>query len=146
MKRVILILFLSLIYTSISHAGDVHWYTWNEGLILSQEQNKPVMVFVYASWCHLCQRMDTKVFTDEEVASLINSNYIPVKLDAEYSGELMKDGSKYTTMELLGEMTNNTFRGIPALLFVPKKPNKKSSLVAGLKDPEEMKALLKKHK
>ena len=146
MRKVALVLIISLACTSFSQAEEVIWYSWNEGISLAKEQNKPVIVFVHATWCHLCQRMDKKVFTDEEVASLINEYYIPVKLEAEYSGELIKGGKKYTIGEILNEITYNQFRGIPALLFIPETSNKKNSLVAGLKDPQEMMALLKKHK
>ena len=69
-----------------------------------------------------------------------------IKLDAEFTGELQKEGNTYAPMELLAELTDNQFRGIPAYVFVPNKSNKKSKLAAGLKDPQEMKALLIKFK
>jgi thioredoxin-related protein len=146
MKRVVLILLVSLLCSSLSLAEELKWYGWNEAQVLAEEQDKPLMVFVYASWCHLCKRMDTKVFTNEEVASMLNENFIPVKLDAEFTGELQRDGNTYTSMELLAELTDNQFRGIPAYVFVPEKSGKKCKLDAGLKDPQEMKALLKKYK
>ena len=146
MKSVVLILLVSLLCSSLSAAEEVKWYDWNEAQALAEAQDKPMMVFVYASWCHLCKRMDTKVFTNEEVAAMLNEKYIPVKLDAEYTGELHWDGNTYSGMELLAELTDNQFRGIPAYLFVPEKSRKRIKLDAGLKDPQEMKALLKKHK
>ena len=146
MKNGVLILLVSLLCSGYSTAEEVKWYDWNEAQMLAEELNKPIMVFVHASWCHICQRMDTKVFTDAEVASFLNNKYIPVKLDAEFSGELLKDGNPYTTMKLLAEITGNQFRGIPAYIFIPKKSKKKNTLVAGLKDPKEMRKLLKKYK
>jgi len=146
MKNGLLILLVSLLCSGYSTAEEVKWYDWNEAQTLAEAQNKPIMVFVYASWCHICQRMDTKVFTDAKVASFLNNNYIPVKLDAEFSGELLKEGNTYTAMKLLAEITDDQFRGIPAYVFIPKKSNKKSTLVAGLKDPQEMSKLLKKYK
>ena len=146
MKRVALILIVSLLCSSLCLAEELRWYDWNEAQVLAKAQNKPMMVFVYASWCHLCKRMDTKVFTNEEVAAMLNENFIPVKLDAEFSGELERDGKTYTSMELLAELTDNQFRGIPAYVFIPEKSGKRSKLDAGLKDPKEMKALLKKYK
>lgn len=134
------------LFSSIANAGEPTWYSWDEGYKLAREENKPLMVFVHASWCHLCQRMDTRVFTDEEVMALINLHYIPVKFDAEYEGDLMMDGVSYSSGEMLGKLTNNRFRGIPAYIFIPGNLQKKSSLEAGLKDPEEMKALLNKYK
>jgi len=146
MKRVALILLVSLLCSSFICAEDVKWYSWNEAQALAEAYNKPMMVFVYASWCHICKRMETKVFTNEEVAVLLNENFIPVKLDAEFTGELQMEGTTYKPIELLADLTDNQFRGIPAYVFIPRKSNKKSKLVAGLKDPQEMKALLKKFK
>ncbi|MCP4311957.1 MAG: thioredoxin family protein [Bacteroidetes bacterium] len=145
MKRVALILLVSLLCSSFSQAEELIWYDWNEAQVLAKAQEKSLMVFVYASWCHLCKRMDTKVFANDEVVTMLNENFIPVKLDAEFTGELQRDGNTYSTMELLAELTDNQFRGIPAYVFVQEKSGKKCKLEAGLKDPQEMKALLKKY-
>lgn len=146
MKRITWILLVSLLCCSFSRAEDVKWYGWNEAEALAEEQNKPIMIFVYATWCHLCKRMDTKVFTDEEVAVILNKHFIPVKLDAEYTGVLQKGVTAFTPLELLAELTDNQFRGIPAYVFIPEKSGKRSKLAAGLKDPGEMIELLKKYK
>ena len=143
MERILWIIpLVTLLCSGFTEADEVRWYEWNEALELSEALDKPVMVFVYASWCHLCKRMDTKVFTNEEVAALLNDNYIPVKLDAEFDGELKKDGDTYTTMELLAELTDNQLRGIPSYLLISKAPDRKVRLEGGLKDPREMKVLL----
>jgi thiol:disulfide interchange protein len=146
MKKMAFIFLVSLVCSSFSKAEEVRWYSWNEAHALSKTLDKPMMVFVYAKWCHLCQRMDTKVFTDKKVVALLNRKYIPVKLDAESPGALEKDGTTYTSMELLAELTDNQFRGIPAYLFIPEKTGEKCKLDAGLKDPKEMLALLISHK
>ena len=145
MKRITWILLISLLMSSFSKATEVKWYEWNEAQALAETLDKPVMVFVYASWCHLCKRMDTKVFTNEEVAAMLNEHFIPVKLDAECPGDLEKSGGTFSGMELLAELTGNQFRGIPAYLFIPKTSGEKVMLEGGLKDPEEMKALLKEY-
>ena len=142
MRRIIWILLLPLLCSSFSTAEEVKWVEWNEAQELSEALDKPIMVFVYASWCHLSQRMNTKVFTNDEIAALLNENYIPVKLDVEFSGELKKDGNTFTSMELLAELTDNQLRGIPSYLFISKTPDQKVRMEGGLKDPQEMKALL----
>ena len=142
MKRIIWILLVPLLCSSFSTNEEVKWVEWNEAQELTEALDKPIMVFVYASWCHLCKRMDTKVFTNEEIAALLNENYIPVKFDAEFGGELEKDGNTYTGMELLAELTDNQFRGIPAYLFISRTSGEKARLEVGLKDPREMKTLL----
>lgn len=143
MKRYFWILPALLLCISFSNAEEVKWYDWNEAQALAETQDKPLMVFVYASWCHLCKRMDTRVFTNDSIAAILNENFIPVKLDAEYKGELKMNGNTFTSMELLAVLTGNQFRGIPAYLIISTAPGKKARLEAGLKDPQEMMALLK---
>jgi thiol:disulfide interchange protein len=143
MKRISWILLVSLLCISFNNADEVKWYGWDEAQALAEASDKPIMVFVYATWCHLSKRMDTKVFTNEEVAAMLNENFIPVKLDVEFTGELKKDGNTFTIEELLAELTDNQLRGIPSYLFISKTSGKKVRLEGGLKDPEEMKALLK---
>lgn len=145
MKRIIGILLVALPYSSFGAAEEVKWVEWNDAQELSEALDKPIMVFVYASWCHICKRMDTKVFTDDEVAAAINENFIPVRFDAEFTGELIKDGNTYTSMELLAELTDHQFRGIPSYLFISRAPDKKIRLEGGLKDPAEMKTLLEEY-
>lgn len=145
MKRFTWILLLSLLCISFSSAEEVKWHEWNEAQALAEASDKPIMVFVYAKWCHLCKRMDTKVFTNEEVAAMLNEKFIPVKLDAEFSGELKKNGNIFTSFELLAELTENQFRGIPAYVFISETAGGRAGLEGGLKDPEEMKALLEKY-
>jgi uncharacterized protein YyaL (SSP411 family) len=145
MKRITWILVVSLLCSAFNAAEEVKWYEWNEAQELSETLDKPMMVFVYAQWCHMCKRMDTKVFTDEDVVALLNEHFIPVKFDAEFKGELKKDGKTYTSLELLAELTANQLRGIPSYLFISKTPDKKVRLEGGLKDPQEMKALLEEY-
>jgi uncharacterized protein YyaL (SSP411 family) len=60
MKRIALILLVSLLCSNLSLAEEVKWYGWNEAQVLAEAQDKPIMIFVNASWCHLCKRMDTR--------------------------------------------------------------------------------------
>jgi thioredoxin-related protein len=140
-----LVMFI-LITTGISlTAQDVDWYAWNEGKQVALEQEKPMMIFVHASWCHLCQRMKSKVFTDPEIKNLLNKNYIAVILDAEKEEGLYLEGEEISAGKFLSSISGDSFRGIPAFIFVPKKQNRRNHLEAGLKDVEEMKSLLEKY-
>ena len=146
MRKIAMISLVSLLFSVHCRAEEVKWYGWNEAQTIAKEQNKPIMIFIYASWCHLCQRMYAKVFSDDEVAGLLNTDYIPVKLDAEFKGDLGLDGANLKALDLLSELTDNQFRGVPAYVFIPKSSDKQGNLVAGLKDPEEMRSLLLKFK
>lgn len=124
---------------------EIQWYSWNEGIATAKEQEKPIMIFVQASWCHLCKRMDSKVFPEKDIATLLNEKYIPVKLDVETEDLLTWEDEEVSAGKLLSKLSYNKFRGIPAYIFIPSNQKKKSQLEVGLKDPEEMKELLNKY-
>jgi len=57
--------------------------TFDEALVLAKKENKLIVFDAYASWCGPCKRMKSKVFTQEEIGSYFNSNFINVKFDME---------------------------------------------------------------
>jgi uncharacterized protein YyaL (SSP411 family) len=69
----------------LQHANNpIHWRAWNEkSLALAQEQNKLIIISIGYSACHWCHVMEHESFEDEEVAAVMNSNYVSVKVDRE---------------------------------------------------------------
>jgi hypothetical protein len=69
----------------LQHAyNPVDWYPWgDEAFELAKREDKPVFLSVGYSSCHWCHVMERESFSDEEVAELLNKNFISVKLDRE---------------------------------------------------------------
>lgn len=60
----------------------VDWYPWSEEAFqLAKELDRPVLLDVGAVWCHWCHVIDSESYEDEEVAKIINENFIPIKVD-----------------------------------------------------------------
>ena len=60
----------------------VDWHEWSaDAFDKARRENKPVLLDVGAVWCHWCHVMDRESYENPEVASLINDNYIAVKVD-----------------------------------------------------------------
>lgn len=145
MKRLILISITYFLITSFAGAEDLKWYTWDQGYELAKKEHKPMLVFVHASWCHQCQRLDQRVFNDEEIIPLIVKDFIPVKFDIEADEEYTFKGKKMTGKEILEAISKQPVRGIPTTVFW-KANGKKVKPVVGLKDPDEMKRILAKNR
>lgn len=60
------------------HAGS-----FNSGLERAKSEGKLMFVEFYADWCTPCKWMDKTTFKDENVVSLINTNYVALKMDIE---------------------------------------------------------------
>lgn len=69
----------------IQHAHNpVNWVAWNdETLKQAKEQNKILIISIGYSACHWCHVMEEETFMDENVAKIMNDNFICVKVDRE---------------------------------------------------------------
>ncbi len=69
----------------LQHAyNPVNWYPWGEAAFeKAQAENKPVFLSIGYSTCHWCHVMAHESFEDEEVAALLNTHYIAIKVDRE---------------------------------------------------------------
>jgi uncharacterized protein YyaL (SSP411 family) len=64
--------------------NPVDWYPWGEeALEKAKNENKPIFLSIGYSTCHWCHVMEHESFEDEEVADLLNRNFISIKVDRE---------------------------------------------------------------
>jgi uncharacterized protein YyaL (SSP411 family) len=145
MKRIIFITLTTLVICSFTNVEELKWNSWNDGYELAKNENKPMLVFVHATWCHICKRLDDKTFNNEEVAAQIIKDFIPVKLDIEAKENYIFEGKEITGKELLEQISKKTVMGIPTTLFYTPD-GRKGTPVGGLMDTDEMKALLSENR
>ena len=69
----------------LQHAyNPIHWQSWNnDTFIKARNEFKPIFLSIGYSTCHWCHVMEAESFEDEEVASILNQYFIPIKLDRE---------------------------------------------------------------
>lgn len=67
------------------HADNpVDWFPWGEEAFeKARREEKPVFLSVGYSTCHWCHVMARESFADEGIASILNENYVSVKVDRE---------------------------------------------------------------
>lgn len=95
MLRLLSIIFLVVLSIRIDAQTlnfDTTSNSWDEILQQAQNSAKPIFVDVYTEWCGPCKWMDKHVFSDKQVMSFFESNFLPVKIDAEkgYGPEFSK--------------------------------------------------------
>ncbi|MER3446885.1 MAG: hypothetical protein C4291_08615 [Candidatus Dadabacteria bacterium] len=60
----------------------VDWYPWGEEAFQkAKDLDRPILLDIGAVWCHWCHVIDRESYDDEEIARIINENFIPVKVD-----------------------------------------------------------------
>lgn len=83
---------------------EVRWSTdLEQSLQTARTRRMPVLMEFTASWCVYCKRMEKQTFADPAVAARINSQFVPIQVDADKHKDLVK------RLEI---------RGLPAILVV----------------------------
>jgi hypothetical protein len=72
------------------HAHNpVDWFPWSqEAFDLARDQQKPILLSIGYSACHWCHVMAHESFEDEEIAKLMNENFVNIKVDREERPDL----------------------------------------------------------
>src|SRR6478672_1610998 len=67
------------------HAHNpVDWYPYSEEAFQkAKKENKPVLVSIGYAACHWCHVMERESFENEQVAAIMNENFINIKVDRE---------------------------------------------------------------
>ncbi|HJR07174.1 MAG TPA: thioredoxin domain-containing protein [Pyrinomonadaceae bacterium] len=74
----------------LQHAHNpVDWYAWGEeALERARAENKPILLSIGYSACHWCHVMERESFENEEIAALMNENFVNIKVDREERPDL----------------------------------------------------------
>lgn len=69
----------------LQHAHNpVDWYPWGEEAFRkAQREGKPIFLSLGYSCCHWCHVMERESFEDEEVAEVLNKDFVSIKVDRE---------------------------------------------------------------
>ncbi|MEO2172496.1 MAG: DUF255 domain-containing protein, partial [bacterium] len=74
----------------LQHAHNpVDWHPWGpSAFALAVEENKLVFLSIGYSTCHWCHVMERESFDNEDIARLLNENFIAIKVDREQRPDL----------------------------------------------------------
>ncbi len=74
----------------LQHAHNpVDWYPWGEtALSRARAENKPILLSIGYSACHWCHVMEHESFENEDIARLMNENFVNIKVDREERPDL----------------------------------------------------------
>ena len=74
----------------LQHADNpVDWYPWgDEALSRAKSENRPILLSIGYSACHWCHVMAHESFEDPDIASLMNAEFVNVKVDREERPDL----------------------------------------------------------
>ena len=69
----------------LQHAHNpVDWYPWgDEAFARAVEKDRPIFLSIGYSTCHWCHVMEHESFEHTEIAELLNTRFVPIKVDRE---------------------------------------------------------------
>jgi uncharacterized protein YyaL (SSP411 family) len=72
------------------HAHNpVDWYSWGpEALQRAKQLDRPIFLSIGYSACHWCHVMEHESFENEEIAKILNENFVSIKVDREERPDL----------------------------------------------------------
>ena len=69
--------------------NPVDWYPWGEEAFeKARTEDKPILLSIGYSACHWCHVMEHESFENEEIARLMNENFVNIKVDREERPDL----------------------------------------------------------
>ena len=98
-------------YLLLHAHNPVDWYPWSDdALARAKKENKLIFLSVGYSTCYWCHVMERKVFSNPEIAKMMNKDFINIKIDREERPDL--DEIYMTATQLLtqrGGWPNSVF-------------------------------------
>ncbi|MDB2562245.1 thioredoxin domain-containing protein [Sulfurimonas sp.] len=92
--------------------NPVDWWPWcDEAFEKAEAENKAIFISIGYSSCHWCHVMEEKVFENEECATMLNENFIAIKIDREERPDI----DKY--YQEVYQLLNNRAGGWPTSIF-----------------------------
>jgi len=74
----------SSLYLRKHAENPIDWWYWcDEALETAKRENKPIFLSIGYSSCHWCTVMEGEAFSDDAIASYLNDNFLPIKVDRE---------------------------------------------------------------
>lgn len=96
-------------------ATEINWYSLKEAQELAKSSDKKVMIYMEASWCGYCKKMEREVFPKKTVQDVLHKYYYPVRLDIESDNLITYNGKEMTEQEFANSIR---VTGTPTYLFI----------------------------
>jgi len=76
-------------YLQLHAANPVAWYPWGAAALdKARNENKPLFISIGYFTCHWCHVMARESFSDAEIAALLNTHFVAIKIDREQRPDL----------------------------------------------------------
>jgi uncharacterized protein YyaL (SSP411 family) len=75
---------------------SITWMTIEQAEGKLQQQQKPILIDLYTTWCGWCKQMDHRTYSNKKVAQYLSDKFYTVKIDAETKSTITWQGRTYS--------------------------------------------------
>lgn len=88
----------------LQHATNpVEWYPWgDEALERAKKEDKMIFLSVGYSTCHWCHVMEKESFENEDIARIMNENFVNIKVDREERPDIDRIYMTFVQVRVIG--------------------------------------------
>jgi len=80
---------VALLWLTEARAEEIRWQPWSDSVFSqAKQQGRFVLLDLGTGWCHWCHVMEEVTYADPAVIKLIQSRYLPVRVDADSRPDL----------------------------------------------------------
>jgi thioredoxin-related protein len=133
-------------------AGDggggttISWMSVEEAAGKLQQEQRPVLIDLYTTWCGWCRQMDKRTYSNKKVAEYLEDKFYPVRVDAEthaaitWGGRTYQFNPQYRSNEFAMYLTHGRLE-FPTTIIIA--PGEEPQAIPGFLEPRELELLVK---
>ena len=124
----------------------VSWMSVEEVAGKLQQEQRPVLIDLYTTWCGWCRQMDKRTYSYKKVAEYLQDKFYPVRVDAEthaaitWGGRTYQFNPQYRSNEFAMYLTHGRLEFPTTIIIVP---GQEPQAIPGFLEPKDLELLVK---
>ena len=125
---------------------SISWITIEAAEGKLQQEQKPILIDLYTTWCGWCKQMDRRTYSNKKVVQYLADKFYTVKIDAETRATITWQGRtyvfdpKYRCNEFAVYLSHGQLEFPTTVIIVPGEA---PQAVPGYLEPKDLEMLVK---
>ena len=126
--------------------ASISWMSVEEAAGKLQQEQRPVLIDLYTTWCGWCRQMDKRTYSNKKVAEYLQDKFYPVRVDAEthavitWGGRTYQFNPQYRSNEFAMYLTHGRLEFPTTIIIVP---GQEPQAIPGFLEPKDLELLVK---